>query len=278
MLVKRGQPHLSREAGSIKIIIMDCKLALDYNSLTMNPIKSKLKSLPINPGVYLFKNAKREILYVGKAKVLKNRVRSYFTQSHDLAPRTRQLVLNIADLEYIICDTETEALMLENNLIKKHQPRYNIMLRDDKNYQFIKIDYSTQIPQVYTTRKIENNSSRPALYKRGGANKLKSYKLQANRYFGPYTSGASVRQTLSLMRYVIPYCANSKIGERPCFYYHLSRCPGVCAGIISLEEYKKTISAIEKFLSGDLKRVAADLKREMGVAAKKRFFERQTKR
>lgn len=260
----------------------------------MSSFKPKLKFLPASPGVYLFKNAKGEILYVGKAKVLKNRVRSYFTQSHDLQPRTRQLVANIFDLEYIICDTETEALMLENNLIKRHLPRYNVMLRDDKNYQFIKIDYSTQIPQIYTTRKISGTSTirplptlpspgegereveTPQVYtakKNDGPKKLKSCKLQA-RYFGPYTSGSSVRQTLSLMRYIIPYCANSKIGGRPCFYYHLGKCPGVCAGIVSLEEYVRTLAAVERFLSGDLRRVAEDLKRAMKNAAQKKLFEK----
>ncbi|MCL5435658.1 MAG: excinuclease ABC subunit UvrC [Patescibacteria group bacterium] len=219
----------------------------------MNTLKSKLKFLPASAGVYLFKNSAGDILYVGKAKVLKNRVRSYFTQNHDLYPRTRQLVTNIADFEYIICDTETEALMLENNLIKRYQPHYNVMLKDDKNYQFIKIDYSTEIPQVYTTRKLDSKKA---------------------KFFGPYTSGASVRQTLQLLRYIIPYCGNSKIGSRPCFYYHLGRCPGVCAGLISLGDYKSTLAAIEKFLSGDLKRVAADLKTAMRTASKKRLFEK----
>jgi excinuclease ABC subunit C len=203
--------------------------------------------------VYLFKNAAGEILYVGKAKVLKQRVRSYFLKNHHLQPRITQLVSHIADLEYIICDTETEALMLENNLIKKYQPRYNVMLRDDKNYQFIKIDYTTPIPQIYTTRKIDSKQA---------------------KFFGPYTSAASVRQTLRLLRYIIPYCANKKVSKRPCFYYHLGRCPGVCVGKISLKTYQHTLLTIEKFLSGNLKRVAAELKTAMQTASKKQEYEK----
>ncbi|MDP2933839.1 MAG: GIY-YIG nuclease family protein [bacterium] len=130
-------------------------------------LQQKLKNLSSSPGVYLFKNTDGEILYVGKAKILKNRVRSYFTTSHDEATlpagrqaRTQMLVANIADFEYIICDTEAEALMLENNLIKKHLPHYNILLRDDKNFQFIMIDYESQIPQIRTIRKIPETSTR----------------------------------------------------------------------------------------------------------------------
>jgi excinuclease ABC subunit C len=230
-------------------------------------LRKKLSTLPKNPGVYLFKNSAGEILYVGKAKKLNNRVRSYFNSRHNLAPRTQNLVAQIADVDYILCDTETESLMLENNLIKKHQPRYNVLLRDDKNYQFIKIDYSTEIPQITTARKIEGKNI-------AIANKLKSYKLQANKYFGPYTSGFAVRQTLRLLRYVIPYCSNKKVGTRPCFYYHLGRCPGVCFGKISLEEYRQTIQKIQRFLSGELASIKKEMEKEMRLMSQKKLFEK----
>jgi excinuclease ABC subunit C len=222
-------------------------------------LAQKLKTLPKFAGVYFFKNSKGEILYIGKAKNLRNRIRSYFAERADLQPRTVNLVSQIADLEYILCDTEAEALMLENNLIKKHLPRYNILLRDDKNYQFIVIDQSTPIPQILTTRKIP---------------KTTSYKLPANSYFGPYTSGLAVRQTLRLLRYVIPYCANKKVGLRPCFYYHLGRCPGVCFGKISLAEYRDTLKKIQRFLSGELAAIKKELEAEMRVSSRKKHFEK----
>jgi len=235
----------------------------------MESIQAKLKKLPQKPGVYLFKNQAGEVIYVGKAKNLRLRVKSYFTKSHGVQPRTKLLVSQTANLDYIICDTETESLILENNLIKKHQPRYNVLLRDDKNFQFIKIDYSTEIPQIYTTHRINENAQeigRTAVAKRR--------ETPPARYFGPYTSAKSVKELLHLIRQIFSCCANKKIGNRPCFYYHLGRCPGICVGKITLEEYRKNLIRIEKFLRGDLKTAAAELKREMNQAAKKRQFEK----
>jgi len=254
------------------------------------PLQQKLKSLPKNPGVYLFKNTKGEILYVGKAKILKNRVRSYFTASHDEATlpagrqaRTQTLVANIADFEYIICDTEAEALMLENNLIKKHLPHYNILLRDDKNFQFIMIDYGSQIPQIRTIRKIPETSARRIsnfqipITKNQKRLPTTNYGLRTNKYFGPYTSGQAVRQTLQLLRYVIPFCGNKKITSRPCFYYHLGRCPGVCFGAVTLEKYNETLKAVGRFLKGDFANIQKNLKGQMKIAARQKKFERAAK-
>ena len=193
---------------------------------------------------------------MGKAKSLKNRVRSYFSGSHDLEPKTQKLVSLITDLEYILTDTEVEALMLENNLIKRYQPRYNIMLRDDKNYQFIKIDYSNEIPQIYTARKIERGKQR------------------LSHYFGPYSSSYAVKETLRLIRYIFSYCANTKVGTRPCFYAHLGRCPGVCFGKITVEEYRQHLHRIERFLRGDLKKTIVELNAEMKAVSGKKLFER----
>ncbi|MEK9181233.1 MAG: excinuclease ABC subunit UvrC, partial [Patescibacteria group bacterium] len=261
---------------------------------TMQVLKAKLKSLPKNPGVYLFKNTGGEIIYVGKAKNLRNRARSYFSQDHGLQPRTQNLVAAIAELEYIICDTEAEALMLENNLIKKYLPRYNVLLRDDKNYQFIKIDYSTEIPQIYTARKIDGAQRRRPegaqatagshrdtigsfatlrMTKKSGL-QTTNHKLQTSKYFGPYTSGRAVKETLRLMRYIIPYCANKKIGSRPCFYYQLDKCPGVCAGIVSLAEYRQTLARVEKFLKGDFQDILKELKGQMKAASEARLYEK----
>ena len=249
----------------------------------MTKLSQKLKSLPIKPGVYIYKDKTGVVLYVGKAKSLKSRVRSYFSGSHDLEPKTQKLVSLIYDLEYILTDTEVEALMLENNLIKRYQPRYNIMLRDDKNYQFIKIDYSEQIPQIYTTRKIGSSIRHSERSKESSPLKqadkdpslsLRMTKKNRPRYFGPYSSGLAVRQTLRLIRYIFNYCANKKVGTRPCFYYHLGRCPGVCVGKISVEEYRQHLHRVEKFLRGDLKKTIVELKAEMLASSKSRRYER----
>jgi excinuclease ABC subunit C len=220
----------------------------------MPTLEQKLQILPQRPGVYLFKNASGEVLYVGKAKNLKNRIRSYFVKNADHAARTVLLISLIKDLNYIIVSSETESLMLENNLIKQYQPRFNVRLRDDKNYQFIKIDYDFEIPQIYTARRIE----------KGG---------QA-RYFGPYTSGSSVKQTLKLMKRIFQICSNKTVSSKPCFYYHLGRCPGVCIGKISLEAYRRTLREIEQFLNHRRAEVLKTLKQQMQQAAQKKQFEK----
>lgn len=218
----------------------------------------KVPNPPVNPGVYLFKDAAGQIIYVGKAKSLKNRVRSYFGAIPADQSKTRQLVTNIADAEYIITDNELEALILESILIKKHKPRYNIRLRDDKNYQFIKIDYSLEIPQVYSVRKKEENLQR----------------LSRAKYFGPYTSGLAVRTTISFIKKIFPYCQAKEVGTRPCFNYQLHRCPGVCIGEVSPEQYKETFKQIEVFLHGHTSAIEKELKQSMKHAAKRRYFEK----
>ncbi|HLC45224.1 MAG: excinuclease ABC subunit C [Candidatus Doudnabacteria bacterium RIFCSPHIGHO2_01_FULL_50_11] len=216
-------------------------------------LKKNIRKLPISPGVYLYRNSSGEVIYVGKAKNLRVRVRSYFLQSLKRQPRTEQLVANIAAIDYVLCDTEVESLMLENNLIKKYQPHYNVLLRDDKNYQFIKIDYSTQIPSIATVRKIDSKKA---------------------KFFGPYTSGSAVRNTLRLLRHIFPYCLEARVGSRPCFYYHLGRCPGVCAGIVSVQDYQKTMNQIERFLSGGIQPTLKELSRQMNDAAARKLFEK----
>ena len=288
MSLARPHPPKVEEAGHAcqEWSSINAKTSFKCYTKTMKNFKNKIKSLRKSPGVYIFKDAKGKVLYVGKAKNLRSRVWSYFNSTHDIEPKTQILVSKIDDLEYILTDTETEALMLENNLIKKYQPRYNILLRDDKNYQFIKIDYSTEIPQIYTTRKIDQRKNSPPLQGgvRGGIySKVIANKTSPNlpftrggrsRYFGPYTSGKSVRDTLRLIRYIFSYCSNTKIGTRPCFYYHLSRCPGVCAKKITIDQYRRHLKKIERFLAGEMQRSVKDLQKEMKTAAKKKLFER----
>jgi excinuclease ABC subunit C len=225
----------------------------------MSDLKSKLKNIPHKPGVYLFKNAKEQVLYVGKARDLRNRLGQYFqTDSQgrlagDGRPQIPFLMSEVADFEHIITDNETECLFLENTLIKKYQPRYNIELRDDKNFLFIKIDYATEIAQIKTVRKPDSRNA---------------------RYFGPYSSAAKVRETLHILRKIFPYCANEKVSNRPCFYYYLHRCPGVCIGKISIEEYKQTIKKIALFLAGNISEIKKEIKQQMQQAAGHKKFER----
>ena len=218
----------------------------------MDKIKVKLKNTPKKTGVYLFKNKQGAVIYIGKALNLKSRVKQYF-DGHDTRPQIPFLVNDAVDFEYIITDNELESLMLENTLIKKHQPKYNIMLRDDKNYAYIKIDYETEIPQIYSVRNPDSKNA---------------------RYFGPYSSAQKIRETLSILRKVFPYCANKKVSNRPCFYYYLHRCPGVCIGKISLLEYQETMHRISLFLSGHISEIKKEIQGQMLKSSKKKQFER----
>jgi excinuclease ABC subunit C len=163
-----------------------------------------LKNLPTKPGVYLYKNAAGKVIYVGKAVNLRARVRSYFHQSAQHTPKIRQLVEEIADIEFIVAGSELEALLLENNLIKKHQPRFNVRLKDDKRYPYIKVHWQDPFPRVTTTRHILDDGA---------------------RYFGPYTAASAAYQTLDLIRKIFPYltCTRTITGEdeRACLYYHI---------------------------------------------------------
>jgi len=226
---------------------------ISYNPNMPQNIKEKLKNVPQKPGVYLFKDAKGAVLYVGKAKILKNRLSQYFHTNGDGRPQIPFMMQEAVDFDYIVTDNDVECLLLENTLIKKYKPRYNIMLRDDKNYAFIKIDYATEIPQIYTIRNPDSKNA---------------------RYFGPYSSSFKVKETLNIVRKVFPYCANKKVSNRPCFYYFLHRCPGVCVGKISLEEYRKTIDKIALFLAGNISEIKKEIKQQMKAAVAHKQFER----
>lgn len=232
---------------------MDAKLSV-YEGASL---EEKLRALPARPGVYLFKNARGEILYVGKAVSLRQRVRSYFQNSADLSPRTRRMVQEIADLDFIVTDSELEALILEANLIKRHRPKYNVRLKDDKRYPYIRISVQDPYPRVTITRRIENDGA---------------------RYFGPYTSATAVYQMLDELRRIFPYltCDRTITGQdrRACLYYDLKRCLGPCIGAVSQAEYRAMIDGLVRFLEGHTEEVVRDLESRMWAAAEALQFER----
>ncbi len=223
-------------------------------------LKYKIQNIPKLPGVYQFLNKDGGVIYVGKAKNLRSRVGQYFG-SHDSRPQLPYLMREAADINYTVVNNELESLFLENTLIKQYLPKYNISLRDDKNYAFIKISYSTQIPQIGYARKIDGKSN------------VKGQLSNVTKYFGPYSSAHKIRDTLHTIRKIFPYCASEKIGSRPCFYYYLHRCPGVCIGKITLDEYKLQLEKIVKFLQGDMDGVTGEIKKEMQRAAKNKKYE-----
>ncbi len=218
-----------------------------------------LKNLPNKPGVYLMKNLLGEVIYVGKAKILKNRVKSYFQNSKNHSEKVKVLVKNIAEFEYIVTDSEMEALILECNLIKKYSPKYNILLKDDKFYPFIKITIKDDFPRVFVTRNFSRDGS---------------------KYFGPYTNGTAVYETIDLIYKIFPLrtCKLSikENGEsiRPCLNYHIKKCLGPCGGHISKDEYGKMINEIIDILSGKDTYVTKMLKTEMENAAENLEFEK----
>jgi excinuclease ABC subunit C len=203
------------------------------------------------------KNADAEIIYVGKAINLRNRVRSYFHGGHDQDMKTRQLVKHIIDIEWIVVDTELEALILEMNLIKKHRPRYNIRLKDDKRYPYIKIHWADPFPKVTVTRQMVKDGS---------------------RYYGPYTSVWAVHQTLDVLRRIFPYltCDREITGKdaRPCLYYDIKLCTGPCIGAINQQGYRQMLDDLSQFLEGKTETVIQRLQQEMESAAENLNFER----
>lgn len=220
-------------------------------------LDERLSALPAKPGVYLMKDAQGRIIYVGKAVSLRNRVRSYFQSPAGQAPKVRRLVEHIADFEFIVTGSELEALILECNLIKKHRPHYNVRLKDDKHYPYIKISLQEPFPRIYTVRRMENDGA---------------------RYFGPHTSSKAVYQTMELLRKLFPYltCKREITGKdkRACLYYHIGRCAGPCIGACSQGEYRALVEQIILFLEGKQERIVDDLQREMERAALHLDFER----
>jgi len=225
--------------------------------LTNNLIAEQLKQLPTSPGVYLMRDAEGNILYVGKAANLHHRVRSYFSAGQKLSPKLERLVARVNDFDFFVTSSEQEALILELNLIKRHRPRYNVQLKDDKTFPYLKIDINEDWPRVYITRRLEEN---------GG------------RYFGPFASAKSVRQTLKVLKGIFPFrsCRKSITGTdlRPCLEYHIHHCLAPCIGVVSKEEYAEVIKQVILFLEGKQEMVVQELQSEMKEAAEALDFEK----
>ena len=231
-------------------------------------LSERLEQLPVAPGVYLMKDAAGGILYVGKARSLRARVRSYFQPSADHSPRIASLVSQIRDLDYIIAESETEALVLEFNLIQKHKPRFNVRYRDDKSYPYIRVDLRDDFPMLCVVRRLEHDGA---------------------RYFGPYPSAWAMWETIRLMRRVFKICqrlisSKARGGctwqpehgrrPRPCLDYHVGRCLGPCAGVVTSEEYKAAVRQVVDFLSGQYQTVVERLEHQMEEASEALEFER----
>ena len=227
---------------------------------TLSPqLRAVLRRLPTSPGVYLMKNADGRVLYVGKADSLRSRVASYFTARGPEDARIVRMVTEVADVEYIVTDTVSEAYLLESNLIKEHRPRFNIRLRDDKSYPFVKITLGEDFPRIVRTRRLVRDGS---------------------RYFGPYASASSVDETLKLLRKIFPFRTcnldipeGKRVLERPCLLYYINRCQGPCIQAIPKPSYRATIGQIVDFLDGRQEPIAAQLRREMNDNAEALRYE-----
>ncbi|HUW65430.1 MAG TPA: excinuclease ABC subunit UvrC [Spirochaetia bacterium] len=218
-------------------------------------LREKLRNLPATPGVYLFKDETGRTVYVGKARSLKNRVRQYFIK-RDHGPRIGSLVERIRDLEYIVTDSEVEALVLESNLIKEHRPKYNVNLKDDKSYPYLKVTLAEEYPRVFLTRRLAKDGS---------------------RYFGPYTHTGAVHETLNLLKRLFPLrtCRQAvlKAKARPCLNYHIKRCLGPCTGGVDRGEYLNLVEDVCQFLEGKQEKVVARLTGRMEEAVQNLAFE-----
>ena len=213
----------------------------------------KLSHLPEKPGVYLMKDDQGRIIYVGKAVLLTNRVRSYFQSSRNHSPKVLAMVARIVDLEYIVTGSEIEALILECNLIKKHRPKYNIRLRDDKTYPYIKVTTNEEFPLMFSTRRVQKDGA---------------------RYFGPYTNAGAVHEVIKLMRKLFPLrSCRTMNAERPCLEYHIKRCLAPCAGLVDRVTYGGMIKEVCLLLEGRNDAVVRSLRQRMAVAAEKLQFE-----
>ncbi len=218
-------------------------------------LHDQLRMLPDRPGVYLFRDAPGQILYVGKAVSLKNRVRSYFQAGRGLEAKTQALVALVASLEIMVTDSEVEALILENNLIKRHHPKYNIRLRDDKQYPFLRLDMRAAWPRLEVVRRPQDDGA---------------------RYFGPYPHASAVRETMDVLRRAFPYrtCSDRRLAQpQPCLYHHIHRCLAPCIAATSAEEYRRMIGDLEQFLDGRGEGVLSRLRERMHEAAEDLRFE-----
>lgn len=219
--------------------------------------EAELRTLPARPGVYLFRDKEGNVIYVGKAASLKSRVRSYFGSHSNLPPKIQRLVSNIRDLEFVVTDSEQEALILECDLIKKYTPKYNASLKDNKTFPYLKIDINEDWPGVCITRRVQKDGA---------------------RYFGPFASAGSVRKTLRLIKKIFPYRSCSKRidgrDRRPCLDYHIHQCLGPCVGAVDKEDYREVINQVVLFLQGKQELILRELDVKMKAAAQQLQFEK----
>src|SRR5579863_9905030 len=219
-------------------------------------LKEKVANLPTQPGVYLFKDAAETILYVGKARSLKSRVRSYFLESKWEDAKTGSLVREIADVGYIVVDNEKEALALENNLIKQHQPKFNVLLRDDKTYPYIRYTAFEKHPRVYVTRRLNKDGS---------------------TYFGPYFPASLAYRLVHLIHkhFLVPSCTVDleRLHPRPCLQYYIHRCLGPCAALVSEDRYKEAARDVRFFLEGRRNDLSRSLNQRMATASSEERYE-----
>lgn len=228
-----------------------------FSAMQRERLYQQLRALPTNAGVYLLKDGEDNVLYVGKAASLYHRVGSYFSSPHNLSSKLQKMVARIADFEFFVTDSDQEAIILECNLIKHYRPPYNVRLKDDKSYPYLKIDLDEDWPRVYITRRLEKDGA---------------------RYFGPFASAGSVRKTLALLKRLFPFRSCRKVvagnESRPCLDYHIHRCLGPCISAVSKEEYRQVINQVILFLEGKQEVVVRELRRKMAAAAKNLEFEK----
>ncbi|MCL5779500.1 MAG: excinuclease ABC subunit UvrC [Firmicutes bacterium] len=220
-------------------------------------LSDKIKNIPPRPGVYLYKDADGQVIYVGKAVSLKNRVRSYFQAGAKQAPKVQAMLRRAVDLDYIVTDSEMEALILENNLIKKHRPKYNVLLKDDKTYPYIKVTVQEEFPRVHITRRVVKDGA---------------------RYFGPFTHVGAVNETLRLLKKIFPLrtCKQREPAprDRPCLNYHIRRCLGPCCNLVERPAYRETVNEVVLFLEGRQEDLMKRLRQRMEQAAENLEFEK----
>ena len=225
--------------------------------MSQQAVRERLQATPTKPGIYLMRSSSGEVLYVGKAANLRNRIRSYFGSPVNLAPKIRKMVGHVADFEYVVTESEAEAVILENTFIKRDRPRYNARLKDDKTYPYIKIDLNEEFPQAYFTRRVLQDGA---------------------RYFGPYASAGSIRKTMNLLKRLFPYrsCTKAITGTdaRPCLEYYIHRCVAPCIGNVTREEYREVVQQVILFMEGRTEHVLRDLKQKMHAASEALEFER----
>ncbi len=219
-------------------------------------LERTLKEIPLQPGIYIMRDERGNILYIGKSKKLRARVRSYFRKSNGLTEQKVLMVRQVVDIEFIVTDTEAEALALEANLIKQHQPHFNVLLKDDKKYPYLCITWGDDYPRLFITRK-------------------RRFRHEKNKYYGPYVDSRALRSTLRLIKRIFPLRQRPRplFKDRPCLNYDLGRCPGVCQGLISPEDYRKTVQKIAMIFQGRTSELLEVLERQMQEAAENLRFE-----